>query len=156
MMTLSFPNESTDYRVTRNQLLKREIELRRMTEEVAAARHALPPGGIVPQDFVFQQAEPGATPTEVRLSELFVRGLTRWGSHTRIPWAVPFHGRKFDKSVDGASLRKRTDRPSMCPDSTHKIPQFTKRSLHEHDQIDLPDHQKRNRMVWYLSERMKP
>jgi predicted dithiol-disulfide oxidoreductase (DUF899 family) len=54
MMTLSFPNESTDYRVTRNQFLQREIELRRMTEEVAAARRALPPGGIVLQDFVFQ------------------------------------------------------------------------------------------------------
>lgn len=73
-MTLSFPNESTDYRVARNQLLQREIELRRMAEEVAAARRALPPGGIVAQDYAFQQAEPGGTPTEVRLSELFVRG----------------------------------------------------------------------------------
>ena len=43
-MTLSFPNESTDYRMARNQLLQREIELRRMTEEVAKARRALPPG----------------------------------------------------------------------------------------------------------------
>src|SRR5215472_306810 len=75
MMNLSFPNESTDYRVARNQLLQREIELRRMTEEVAQARRQLSPGGIVAQDYAFQQAEPGGTPTEVRLSELFARGL---------------------------------------------------------------------------------
>ena len=74
-MNLSFPNESTDYRVARNQLLQREIELRRMTEAVAQARRQLPPGGIVAQDYVFQQAGPGGTPTEVRLSELFVRDL---------------------------------------------------------------------------------
>ena len=74
-MTLSFPNESTDYRVARNQLLQREIELRRLTEEVAQARRALPPGGIVAQDYAFQQAGPGGPPTEVRFSELFVRDL---------------------------------------------------------------------------------
>jgi predicted dithiol-disulfide oxidoreductase (DUF899 family) len=75
MMNLSFPNESTDYRAARNRLLQREIELRRMTEAIAEARRELPPGGIVPQDYVFQQAGPGGTPTEVRLSELFVGGL---------------------------------------------------------------------------------
>jgi predicted dithiol-disulfide oxidoreductase (DUF899 family) len=75
MMNLSFPNESTDYRAARNRLLQREIELRRMTEAVAESRRELPPGGIVPQDYVFQQAGPGGTPTEVRLSELFVGGL---------------------------------------------------------------------------------
>lgn len=74
-MTLSFPNESTDYRVARNQLLQREIELRRMTEAVAEARRQLPPGGIVVQDYVFQQVGPEGIPTEVRLSELFVQGL---------------------------------------------------------------------------------
>ncbi len=71
-MTLSFPNESTDYRVARNRLLQQEIELRRMTEAVAEARRQLPPGGIVTQDYVFQQAGPGGTPTEIRFSELFV------------------------------------------------------------------------------------
>ena len=75
MMNLSFPNESTDYRAARTQLLQQEIELRRMTEAVAQARRQLPPGGIVAQDYIFQQAGPGGTPTEVRLSELFVPGL---------------------------------------------------------------------------------
>jgi predicted dithiol-disulfide oxidoreductase (DUF899 family) len=73
-MTLSFPNESTDYRVARNRLLQQEIELRRMTEAVAEARRQLPPGGIVAQDYVFQQAGPGGTPTEIRFSELFLPG----------------------------------------------------------------------------------
>src|SRR3989454_8002234 len=75
MMSISFPGESPEYRVARNQLLQQEVELRRATEAVAAARRALPPGGVIPQDYVFQEAEPGGTPTDVRLSELFVRGL---------------------------------------------------------------------------------
>src|SRR5579859_5406826 len=75
MMNHSFPNESTDYRAARNQLLQREIELRRITEAVAQARRKLPPGGIVAQDYIFQQAGKSGTPTEVRMSELFVRDL---------------------------------------------------------------------------------
>jgi predicted dithiol-disulfide oxidoreductase (DUF899 family) len=57
-MSISFPNESTDYRVARNRLLQREIELRRMIEAVAAVRRELPPGGVVSQDYVFQQVGP--------------------------------------------------------------------------------------------------
>jgi predicted dithiol-disulfide oxidoreductase (DUF899 family) len=75
MMSISFPGESPEYRVARNRLLQQEVELRRATEAVAAARRALPPGGVVPQDYVFQRAGKSGTPTEVRLSELFVRGL---------------------------------------------------------------------------------
>src|SRR6266704_896796 len=75
MMSISFPGESPKYRVARNRLLQQEVELRRATEAVAAARRALPTGGVVPQDYVFQQAGKSGTPTEVRLSELFVQGL---------------------------------------------------------------------------------
>jgi predicted dithiol-disulfide oxidoreductase (DUF899 family) len=75
MMSISFPGESREYRAARDRLLEQEAELRRITEAVAEARRELPPGGIVPQDYVFQQAGPGGTPTEVRLSELFVGGL---------------------------------------------------------------------------------
>ena len=46
----SFPNESVEYRQRRNRLLQQETELRRMTELVAAARRALPPGGVVKED----------------------------------------------------------------------------------------------------------
>lgn len=61
-----FPNESEAYRKARNELLVEEIELRRHIERVAAQRRALPMGGEVPTDYVFQ-GEHG----EVRLSELF-------------------------------------------------------------------------------------
>jgi predicted dithiol-disulfide oxidoreductase (DUF899 family) len=48
-----FPGESADYRRARNDLLAEEIELRRHIERVAAQRRALPPGGIVPEDYRF-------------------------------------------------------------------------------------------------------
>ena len=73
-MSISFPGESPEYRMARNRLLEQEVELRRATEAVAATRRALPPGGIVPQDYIFQQAGPYGTPTEVKLSELFEPG----------------------------------------------------------------------------------
>ena len=73
-MGISFPGESAQYRVARDRLLEREAELRRLTEAVAAARRELPPGGVVPQDYVFQEAGPGGSAAEVRLSELFAPG----------------------------------------------------------------------------------
>jgi predicted dithiol-disulfide oxidoreductase (DUF899 family) len=73
-MRTAFPGESTEYRAARNRLLEQEIELRRVTEAVAAARRELPPGGLVPEDYVFQGAGPDGTAAEVRLSELFAPG----------------------------------------------------------------------------------
>jgi predicted dithiol-disulfide oxidoreductase (DUF899 family) len=37
-MPVTFPGESPEYRVARSRLLAQEIELRRVTESVAAAR----------------------------------------------------------------------------------------------------------------------
>jgi predicted dithiol-disulfide oxidoreductase (DUF899 family) len=73
-MTIAFPGESAEYRAARNRLLEREIELRRAMEAVAAARRRLPPGGVVPQDYVFQAQGPDGGPAAVRLSELFAPG----------------------------------------------------------------------------------
>jgi predicted dithiol-disulfide oxidoreductase (DUF899 family) len=61
-----FPNESDEYRRARDALLAEEIELRRHIERVAAQRRALPPGGVVPEDYRFM-GEAGP----VTLSELF-------------------------------------------------------------------------------------
>lgn len=66
-----FPNESPAYREARTALLAEEIELRRQLEHVAAQRRALPVGGEVPQDYVFEGAH-----GPVRLSELFGDGDT--------------------------------------------------------------------------------
>jgi predicted dithiol-disulfide oxidoreductase (DUF899 family) len=73
-MSVAFPGESAAYRAARDRLLAQEIELRRLTEAVAAARRALPPGGVVPEDYVFQGAGPDGAPSDVRLSELFEPG----------------------------------------------------------------------------------
>jgi predicted dithiol-disulfide oxidoreductase (DUF899 family) len=73
-MAVAFPGESAEYRVARNRLLDQEIGLRRATEAVAAARRRLPPGGIVPRDYVFHGRGADGGPAEVRLSELFAHG----------------------------------------------------------------------------------
>lgn len=73
-MGVSFPGESAQYRQARDRLLEQEAELRRATEAVAAARRALPPGGTVPEDYVFQGRRPDGGPVDVRLSELFGPG----------------------------------------------------------------------------------
>jgi predicted dithiol-disulfide oxidoreductase (DUF899 family) len=72
-MPISFPRESGEYRTARDQLLQREVELRRMTEAVAEARRRLPPGGRA-DDYVFQGLDDAGAPTDVRLSELFAPG----------------------------------------------------------------------------------
>ena len=73
-MSTTFPGESAEYRAARDRLLEQEIELRRAMEAVAAARRELPPGGPIPEDYVFQGAGADGTPTDVRLSELFAPG----------------------------------------------------------------------------------
>jgi predicted dithiol-disulfide oxidoreductase (DUF899 family) len=62
----NYPNESAEYRKARTALLAEEIELRRHIERVAEQRRALPPGGEVPEDYLFE-GEDGP----VRLSEMF-------------------------------------------------------------------------------------
>ena len=73
-MTIGFPGESAEYRAARDMLLEQEVQLRRTMEEVATARRKLPPGGIVPKDYVFEGAGPDDSPIDVRLSELFAPG----------------------------------------------------------------------------------
>jgi predicted dithiol-disulfide oxidoreductase (DUF899 family) len=73
-MAVAFPGESAEYRAARNRLLDQEIELRRTTEAVADARRRLPPGGVVPEDYVFQAQAPDSKPAQVWLSELFAPG----------------------------------------------------------------------------------
>ncbi len=68
---IRFPGESEEYRLERNRLLEAEAGLRRAIEAVAAQRRALPRGGVVPDDYRFEEASDGA---EVRFSELFEAG----------------------------------------------------------------------------------
>jgi predicted dithiol-disulfide oxidoreductase (DUF899 family) len=73
-MSVTFPGESAEYRAARDRLLVQEIELRSAMEAVAAARRELPPGGVVPEDYVFQGAGAHGATTDVKLSELFRPG----------------------------------------------------------------------------------
>jgi predicted dithiol-disulfide oxidoreductase (DUF899 family) len=73
-MGATFPGESAEYRAARDRLLDQEIELRRAMEAVAARRRDLPPGGEVPEDYVFEGAGDGGAATAVRLSDLFATG----------------------------------------------------------------------------------
>jgi predicted dithiol-disulfide oxidoreductase (DUF899 family) len=89
---VSFPGESSEYRTARNELLKAEVELRRLNEQVAAQRRALPVGGVVREDYVFESAADGS---EVKFSELFAPGknslviysmmFPRWSEDLRAP-----------------------------------------------------------------------
>lgn len=52
-MPMTLPNETDDYRIARNKLLKAEIALRAQIEEVAELRRALPKGGRLKKDYTF-------------------------------------------------------------------------------------------------------
>src|SRR3989442_152769 len=118
MMSISFPGESPEYRAARDRLLKQEVELRRATEAVAAVRRALPPGGVVPQDYVFQQAGPDGTPTDVRLSELFVLGKD----------TLAIYSFMFPRALDD-------ERP--CPSCTSFLDAFDGGALHITQRVNL-------------------
>jgi predicted dithiol-disulfide oxidoreductase (DUF899 family) len=79
--TVRFPGESAEYRAARDGLTEAEIELTRRIEEVAALRRALPPGGVVPEDYAFTEGPADLAADEptgpVRLSALF-------GDHDRL------------------------------------------------------------------------
>jgi len=68
---MKFPHEDAKYRTARNKLLNAEIDLRKKIEAVAALRRRLPPGGEVPEDYVFDGQD-----GKVRLSQLFQNGDT--------------------------------------------------------------------------------
>ena len=65
-----FPNESNEYRTARDALLAAERELKIQIERVAAQRRALPLGGEVREDYVFDE-EAGGETRKTKLSELF-------------------------------------------------------------------------------------
>ncbi len=71
--TRRWPGEDEAYREARNALLQAELDLERHLLSVAKLRQTLPQGGLVKEDYVFEEEDAGAT-TQVRLSELFADG----------------------------------------------------------------------------------
>jgi predicted dithiol-disulfide oxidoreductase (DUF899 family) len=73
--TKTFPGETEQYRRSRDDLLRAEIDLRARTEAVASQRRELPVGGEVPTDYTFEGWDDKAHAVrDVRLSELFEGG----------------------------------------------------------------------------------
>lgn len=72
--SVRYAGESPAYRRARDKLLKSEIELRRLTEAVAAERRKLPQGGELIEDYVFEEADLTGAARSVRFSELFAPG----------------------------------------------------------------------------------
>jgi predicted dithiol-disulfide oxidoreductase (DUF899 family) len=103
-----FPNESAAYRRARDALLVEELALRRQAEAVAARRRALPPGGPVREDYVFE-GESGP----VRLSELF-------GQHrTLITYHYMFGPERERPCASCTSLLSGID--GILPDLTRRV-----------------------------------
>lgn len=73
MTAIRFPNESDQYRSARDGLLEEERALRGQVERVAERRRALPHGGELDQDYVFEELVDGEV-VERKLSELFEPG----------------------------------------------------------------------------------
>jgi len=84
-MPLTFPNETAEYRAARDALLASETALRRQMEAVAAELRALPPGGVVPEDYVFERLGASGEVETVRLSDLFRGGDTLMVYHYMFP-----------------------------------------------------------------------
>ncbi|MEM8811981.1 MAG: DUF899 family protein [Pseudomonadota bacterium] len=68
-----FPNEPVAYRTARDRLLAAEANLRSAMETVAEERRALPPGGEVPEDYLFDEWHEGSV-VGTHLSDLFEDG----------------------------------------------------------------------------------
>ncbi|MDX8456194.1 DUF899 family protein [Mesorhizobium sp. VK9D] len=118
---ITFPNESAKYRTAREKLLRKEVELRRAMEAVAEARRALPPGGLVLQDYVFDALDDDGKPSKVRLSELFAPGKDSLILYQMMFPRHPQETREVAASGETAKLA-RQDQP--CPSCTALLDQF--------------------------------
>jgi predicted dithiol-disulfide oxidoreductase (DUF899 family) len=133
-MGIALPGESPQYRAARDRLLEREIELRRATEAVAAARRELPPGGVLKTDYVFQGAGPDGAPTDVRLSELFEPGKDSLMIYSFMFPRDP--GDRTPGPRDGATARLPLAE-GPCPSCTALLDQLDGAAEHASEHINL-------------------
>jgi predicted dithiol-disulfide oxidoreductase (DUF899 family) len=126
-MTLTFPNESDNYRRARGRLLDEEIALRRAMESVAAARRALPPGGEVPEDYLFDGLNQAGRPGKLRLSELFADN-----TDTLIVYHFMFPRHVTDNRPQPASgsLKHLPQMEGPCPSCTALLDQLNGAAAH--------------------------
>jgi predicted dithiol-disulfide oxidoreductase (DUF899 family) len=113
---LRFPGESPAYRGARNALLASEMALRRQMESVNAQRRALPPGGSIPEDYVFEGLGADGRPTPVKMSQLFAPGRD---------------------SLALYSFMYGPERKRACPGCTHFLDSFDGVARHAVQKINL-------------------
>jgi predicted dithiol-disulfide oxidoreductase (DUF899 family) len=133
-MSMTFPGESAEYRAARDRLLHREIELRRAMERVAESRRELPPGAVVPEDYVFQGAGADGAPTDLRLSELFAPGKD---SLVIYNFMFPRHAGDDRPGPPGGQTALRPLEEGPCPSCTAMLDQLDGAAEHVSQQINL-------------------
>jgi predicted dithiol-disulfide oxidoreductase (DUF899 family) len=133
-MSMTFPGESAEYRAARDRLLQREIELRRAMERVAAARRELPPGAVVPEDYVFQGAGADGAPADVRLSELFAPGKD---SLVIYNFMFPRHSGDDRPGPRGGQTALLPLEEGPCPSCTAMLDQLDGAAEHVSQQVNL-------------------
>jgi predicted dithiol-disulfide oxidoreductase (DUF899 family) len=116
-MSVTFPNEPAGYRSARAVLLAREVALRREMEALAAELRALPPGGEVPEDYLFDCIGAAGVPSKVRLSELFRGGDTLMLYH----YMFPRHAQDNRLGPSGGATAKLPLSEGPCPSCTALI-----------------------------------
>lgn len=119
-MSTRFPNESSSYRSARERLLASEVALRRHMEAVAAELRALPPGGEVPEDYVFDAITAHGRTGKVRLSELFRDGDTLIFYH----YMFPRHSGDDRVAPSSGAFAGRPLTEGPCPSCTALIDQW--------------------------------
>jgi predicted dithiol-disulfide oxidoreductase (DUF899 family) len=133
-MSTAYPGESAEYRAARDRLLEQEIELRRATEAVAAARRELPSGGEVPEDYAFQGAGADGNPTDVRLSDLFAPGKDSLLIYSFMFPRDPSDDRPGPQGGETALLPLAE---SPCPSCTALLDQLDGAAEHAAQQVNL-------------------
>lgn len=116
-MSITFPNETAEYRDARNKLLQQEVALRRQMEAVASELRSLPLGGAVPEDYVFDRIGADGAPEKVRLSELFRGGDTLMLYH----YMFPRNSRDERPGPRGGAFGKVPVEQGPCPSCTALI-----------------------------------
>jgi predicted dithiol-disulfide oxidoreductase (DUF899 family) len=116
LVHLKFPGESVAYRGARNALLESEMALRRQIESVNAQRRALPPGGPIREDYVFEGLGLDGQPAPLKMSGLFAPG-------------------KDDLALYSFMYGPERERP--CPGCTHFLDSFDGVARHAAQKINL-------------------
>jgi predicted dithiol-disulfide oxidoreductase (DUF899 family) len=133
-MTTTFPGESPEYRAARDRLLAQEINLRRAMESVAVARRKLPPGGLVPEDYVFDGLDADGAPARVKLSELFASGKDALVIYN---FMFPRHPQDDRPGPSEGATAKLDRQEGPCPSCVAFLDQLEGAAMHVEQRINF-------------------